>query len=307
MSGGCLYSTKAPRILQTVRAAYNFQMTQETSAAQAPPTAAHQLERLKVIVKHLGDQWSHVLQKQLCMQALGRREDLHTALAITYASHVTNMLQDVLAIDLLREIGALVLDKDSNSASIGRAMSALRDAGVIAELRAEYECVRPLGHIGGDAIPPELGAQMDAHWEELERREQLDRFERWRSQLPGIETDLIASEVGEKLEVARNKGVAHYDVVREGDDWKLWRVDGTGLTWGQINAYVDTCTKAIEILSALVCQTSFDFEDSKRILQGYVDEFVEAVVIGLQVQKKRENERRQRLMKGFDENHDNED
>ena len=43
-------------------------------------------------------------------------------------------------------------------------------------------------------------------------------------------------------------------------NWKLWRVDGTGLTWGQINAYVDTCTKGIDTLSLLVRQTSFDFE-----------------------------------------------
>lgn len=62
--------------------------------------------RLKVIVKHLADTWPHVLQRQICMQSLGRREDLHIALAESHVTHITNMLQDVLVIDLLREIGA---------------------------------------------------------------------------------------------------------------------------------------------------------------------------------------------------------
>ena len=106
------------------------------------------------------------------------------------------------------------------------------------------------------------------------------------------------SEVGEKLWQARSKGVAHYDVVRSGDDWRLWRVDGTGLTWGQINTYVDTCSEAIEVLLALVRETSFDFEGSKEVAQGYVDEFIDALVRGLQSQKQEQAEKRDRLIRG---------
>src|ERR1017187_6524261 len=146
--------------------------------APASPTPAQRLERLKVVVKHLSNTWPHVLQRQSCMQSLGRREDVHSALRDTYAAHITNMLQDVLVLDLLREIGALVLDPNSNSASVARAMSALRDPGVIAELRAEYEIVRPLGHIGGDELTPEMRAQIDAHWRETERKDQLAKVEK---------------------------------------------------------------------------------------------------------------------------------
>jgi hypothetical protein len=139
-------------------------------------------------------------------------------------------------------------------------------------LRAEYEVVRPLGHIGGDQLTPEMRAQIDAQWEETEREDQLAKFEIWLKEIATIDADLTRSELRNLLWLARKKGVAHYDIVRAGDDWKLWSVEGTGLTWGQINTYVDMCTEAIDALSVLVLQTSFDFEESQRISQQYVDD-----------------------------------
>jgi AbiU2 len=277
----------------------------DTTPAHAPPTAAERLARLKTIVRHLSDTWPSVLQRQLCMQTLGRHEDLHAALAQTCAAHITNTLQNVLLLDLLREIGALVLDTDSSSASVGRALSALRDQEAMAVLRAEYEIVRPLTHLGGD-ITPEVQAEIDARWQETERGDQLAKFEQWRLELAAIGSQLFGTEVHTRLELARNKSVAHYDVVRQGSDWKLWRVDGTGLTWGQVNDYVDVCTKAIDTLSLLVLQTSFDFEESQQIAQKYVDEFVGALLIGLQEQRRLRDEKRERLLRGLDDENEDE-
>jgi len=240
------------------------------------------------------------------LQALGRRVDLHAALSQTYAAHVTNMLQDVLVIDLLREVGALVLDSDSRAASVSRALSALRDPEVIAELRREFEVVRPLGNIGGDRITPEMRAEIDRQWEVSERRKQVATFDRLLNLELATSAELIGSEVGKRLWQARSKGVAHYDVVREGNDWKLWQVEGTGLTWGQVNDYVDTCTKIIDTLSLIVRQAAFDYEASKRISQKDVDEFVGALVVGLQEQKRQRDEKHERLMRGLDDTNDDE-
>jgi hypothetical protein len=264
----------------------------------APPTPAQRLERLKLIAQHLYDTWPHLLRRQLTMQSLGRSEALHRALEQTYTAHITNTLQDMLVIDLLRELGALVLDDHRGSASVARAMSALRDPDVVAELRREYEVTHPLGDVGGDKLTPDQRAQLDAQWEQSERREQLQRFERFRRRLTDLAKELTQSEVGEKLWQARSKGVAHYDVVRSGGDWQLWRVGGTGLTWGEINAYVDKCSEAIEVLLALVLQTSFDFDGAKEVAQGYVDEFIDALVRGLQSQKQEQAEKRERLIRG---------
>jgi hypothetical protein len=166
------------------------------------------------------------------------------------------------------------------------------------ELRAEYEVVRPLSHIGGDQLTPEMRAQIDADWQETGRKDQLAKFENWLKEIATIDAELTGSELRNLLWLARKNGVAHYDIVRAGNDWNLWSVEGTGLTWGQINTYVDMCTKAIDALSLLILQTSFDFEESQRISQQYVDEFIEALAIGLRSQKQTKAEARERLIRG---------
>ena len=93
----------------------------------APPKG---LAHLKVVVRHLLDVWPGVLQRQTYMQAMGRRDELSKALNQTYAAHVHNTLQGVLVIDLIREVGALILDDDKRSASVRRAVAALRDDSV---------------------------------------------------------------------------------------------------------------------------------------------------------------------------------
>jgi len=77
---------------------------------------------LKAIVEHIGDQWAAVLHRQTYFHAMTRNAELAEALSSTYAAHVHNTITDTFVIDLIREIGALVLDRDSNSASVAVAV-----------------------------------------------------------------------------------------------------------------------------------------------------------------------------------------
>jgi hypothetical protein len=85
------------------------------------------------------------------------------------------------------------------------------------------------------------------------------------------------------------ESVAHYDVVRDGFDWKLWRVDGTGLTYGQVDEFVDACTGAIHTLALLVQRTHHAFPEASVIGNEYAGEFIEALVAGLKSQKQARN------------------
>lgn len=96
---------------------------------------------------------------------------------------------------------------------------------------------------------------------------------------------MISGGVGALLWTARSKSVAHYDVVRDGADWKLWRVDGTGLTYGQVDEYVDACTNAIHTLTLLVQRAHHDFPEAGVIGNEYAQEYIEALVAGLRSQK----------------------
>jgi AbiU2 len=280
-------------------------MTDDTSWTKEKPTtepeartAQERLQRLKKIVEHLNHTWSDVLHRQLCMQALGRREDLHKALEHTYAANITNMLQHVLVMDLLREIGALILDSDRKSAGVLRAFSGLRDPELMKVLRAEHEVVRPATNFNTGSMPAHVLKQFEAGRVVRDRQEQIERFDGILTELTALEPKIRDSDVAARLRDIRNKGVAHYDVVRDGNSWKLWAEGGTEVTWDEINDFIDTCTKGIELLYGAVCHTSFNFEEAQKVYQGNVDEFVDALAAGLRSNKERqERERAEALAK----------
>jgi hypothetical protein len=82
-------------------------------------------------------------------------------------------------------------------------------------------------------------------WREAELRRNIEEFERLRGQLSTIESDILNAELAPILWKARSKAGVHYDVVQEGKDWRLWRIEDTegGLTYGQLDEYIDNCTK----------------------------------------------------------------
>src|ERR1700676_3403476 len=137
---------------------------------------AETLARIRTIVKHLGDMWPIVLRRRTYMLEMGRREDLRDGLEQTYAAHVQNALQDVLLIDLIREIGALVLDTDRRSGSVAVVVAILRDANVVSDLEPEYLIVPAVRlHNEGDLDAETLASvRKSLHDNELKRNlEQL--------------------------------------------------------------------------------------------------------------------------------------
>src|ERR1700686_3044582 len=81
----------------------------------AAPTPGDILAQLKTIVKHLGYRWPATLHRQTYFHAMTRSEELADALRDTYAAYVHNTISATLVVDLIREIGASVLDRTSDS------------------------------------------------------------------------------------------------------------------------------------------------------------------------------------------------
>lgn len=195
------------------------------------------------------------------MQAFGRNEALREALSQTFAAHVHNNIQDMFVGDLIREIGAPVLDRNLQSASVAAAMEILKDPAITQELKKDYEQVIE-AHIFGEE---KLSIEMRQAVREMHRQSELDRnlreFSKLKEQLAIFANSIFNGDIPGKLWKARSKAIANYDVVREGADWKLWRVDATGLTYGQVDEYIEECTKTIEYLSVFVRRSSWSFED----------------------------------------------
>jgi hypothetical protein len=265
-----------------------------SEAGQSGPAGT--LTRLKAIVEHIGNQWTVVLHRQIYFHAMTRSAELAEALRSTYAAHVHNAITDTFVIDLIREIGALVLDRDSNSASVIVAVKLLRDPVVLDELRKDYRIVLPSQWLSGRDVADEVRRVIDREMQETQVVENLEAFNQRVAKLTEVDAVLNA-EIGELLRTARNKSIAHYDVVRSSGDWKLWRIDEAGeLTYGQLDEYVDACTAAVDGLLLLVRRVAHDFDGTRHVAQDYADDYIEALMIGLRRKKVLHEERIAKLV-----------
>lgn len=67
---------------------------------------------------------------------------------------------------------------------------------------------------------------------------------------------------------------------------------GTGLTYGQLDEYIDRCTKVVDQLAGWVLRTAYAFDRLPDVSLHYVDEYIEALVIGLNRKKRVKEEQR---------------
>jgi len=259
-------------------------VSKNPASEEAAPSPVEKLARLKTIVTHIADQWGTVLHRQTYFHAMTRSTELADALQSTYAAHVHNTVTDTFVIDLIREIGALVLDRDSKSASVAVAVRGLRDPLVLDELRKDYRIVLPSRWLSG-RVPAEVRREFDDANNERQIIENLAEFDQRLADVTKIPDSILDTDIGDLLRIARNKSVAHYDVVRDGADWRMWHIEGTGLTYGKLDEYVDACTSAVDGLLRLVKRTAHDFEGTRQVAQDYANDYVGALVIGLQRKK----------------------
>jgi hypothetical protein len=230
---------------------------------------------------------------------MGRSEELRGLLHETFAAHIHNELQDVLLLDLIREIGALVLDRDSRSGSVAAVSKDLRDPLVLEELKKDYLVAIPTNVYNANELDPALTAVALEMVEAADLERNLTEFACLRARLPEA-TRVRRGATARLLATARNKAVAHYDVVRDGADWRMWRVGPLGLTYGQLDVYIDQCTSVIELLLLFVLRHSRSFTEQGEVSQRYVDEYLQALVIGLRQQRREDEVRRAEMARRFD-------
>ena len=233
---------------------------------------AADLARAKAIVTHLLATWPAVLRQRQYMQTMSESQELAAALEHTYAAHVHNAVGSVLVMDLIRAVGALILDRNGNSASVVTAVALVGREHVARALSTEMTEVKP-GRYVDESAASALSKALSHHAEGYYRDARAD--------LEWIEREVLSSEIAGTLRIVRNKAVAHHDLVREGTDWKLWRIEGTGLTYGQLDAFIDTCTEAIHRLAHLVLRKSHAFDLEPEHAKQWAEEYVQALVAGL--------------------------
>jgi len=225
---------------------------------------------------------------------MGSSEALRDAIDLTYHANVQNELRDVLISDLIRLLAAIVLDDDVRRAgSICTAIHYLRNSKLLIELEKDYRVIPPLPSDNFEAsqdLKERETIQHAHHDRELQRN--LEIFSTLLPTLDQIERDVLETDIASAIRKARNKAIAHYEVVRDGNDFRMWRLESAGLTFDQLNKYVDSCTEVVNQLYGFVLHKGVAFEMTTEIARKDVGLYIDALVNGLHAYKADEPNRR---------------
>ena len=264
---------------------------QNSKANRPEPTG--ELPQLQVLVRHLLDVWPGVLQRREFLRRMAQSEALREAFEHTYAGHVFNAMHGALSADLVRSIGAYILDRHSRSVSVARAVAVLRKPPIIAQLHA---------HVYG-TVPPVQSENpaVVAAVEHLQHTEFKAIITGLPAELTEIERTVLTAPMAGVIEKVRNRLIAHAAIEHDGKNWKVWTIAGVQLTYAQLDEYIDECTKAVDKLSHRVLRHAYSFDDQPERDQRYADEYIEALVKGLMQQKQERGQKRQETLQRMQE------
>jgi hypothetical protein len=219
-----------------------------------------ELQQLQIRVRHLLAVWPSVLQRREFLRRMAQSEVLRDAFVDTYAGHVFNAMHGALSGDLVRSIGAYILDRDSRSVSVARVITALRKPAVIAQLQAHVYGMIPRTQIENPATAAAI--------EHLQRGEFTSIIVGLPAELREIQQTVIDAPMAKVVEEVRNKLIAHAAIEHDGKNWKVWTIGGTQLTYSQLDNYIDECTKAVDKLSHRVLRHAYSFGDQPKVRRG---------------------------------------
>ena len=242
------------------------------------------LSRIRVLVTHLGRMWPNVLHRQICLREFGSNERLRKAIDNSYAAHTHNLLVSVLFYDLIREVSALVLDPDARTGSLQRIYAQILQPGALGDLRREYEVTQPIPLGNDDELTPAQRAEAEMVWSEDERSRSIAEFVRLRKAVMRLRAPTLESNVANKVLAIRNKGVAHQEFSSDAEGARPWSIRDAGLTYGELDAYIDQCSKSIEKMELFVRRAHFEFSGFSEVRRRYVREYVDALCAGREQQ-----------------------
>jgi hypothetical protein len=235
-----------------------------------------ELTRLKAIVTHLVDDWSSVLRQRQYLQTIGNNEALVDALENTYAAHVHNTVGVVFVVDLIRCVGALITDTRKGTASLAKAIELLGKDVILRSLLSEsakVESGRFVSEAAAKALENAFLAQGPGHIREA------------KVALESIDREVLHSALADKLQKMRHMAIAHHAIIFESGNWRLWRTQAPVLTYGELDTFIDMCTQAIDRVAHLVLRRSHAFAAEPLNAQLHAEQYVEALLVGLQQQR----------------------
>jgi hypothetical protein len=210
--------------------------------------------------------------KWLALEPMGTDRELLDRINESLGAHSFNLILHTLLFDLVKDLAALTRDADGRSPSIVVVTSMLRDADLVAALRADLVKPMSLAVTWAGGADKETHAQVLAEIDKREARERLDRFDRDFPQWLSDCARLLESELVGRFWDLRRKTIAHYSMIERENNRRIMNIADIGLKWGEPLDLLRQLEELAHRMLLLVSGTHYDIEDWRRIHAAYAQD-----------------------------------
>jgi hypothetical protein len=191
----------------------------------------------------------------------------------SFGAHAYQALARTLLLDVIRDAWAIALDGAERAPSLRNVWRMLNTQDLLHELRARFTTPMKAKWLS-TSLSVEVRAAFDQQFEVEERIERQRVWNKIHAQLSDKVPQLLQSDIAMKLQGARHKAIAHYDMVhREDQRPELFDLGKLGLKWGDPTTYLAQVEHALFDLGFLITRASYDRDGFKEANFLYAKDF----------------------------------
>jgi hypothetical protein len=191
-----------------------------------------------------------------------------------------------LATDVLKDCYKFALDPTERNytvASIRPLLDKVRDQGVRAQLRTEFARIDPGMYRHYLAMfPGEQGVRYRDERIAEDQKVEEAKFDELYANVLDRADDLLVSELAERFRKARNKVIAHSEMVTTGGVAKPFDIGSIGLKYGDLEAFLECAEPIVAGLETLVKAHDIDIPGTREEYREYAKRFWSLTQLGLQ-------------------------
>lgn len=178
----------------------------------------------------------------------------------TIGANGFELMRRTLYYDLIRELAAISLDRAPKAPSIENILQKFQSAELLEVIRTEYCSPLPISWVGH--IDEDSRKFWEAKHKEREIAEGSVRFDKNFKKVNSTFKELKRSELFKKIKLARNKIVAHYEMINDGGDIRPFDPTDIGLKWGDAEDYYHQIQPIITELVLLTSNEAYALDSN---------------------------------------------
>ncbi len=232
-------------------------------------------ERIDKVAKFatvMEDRYLWARQKLAIMELLVSG-DIAQKVDDSYGAHAYETLSLTLVIDLLRDVFAFALDSDERAPSLANVWKLMNAEDLRTALRdvAAQPVIPPMTF--GDGFTQQQQVTLSKSLEIEDAGTRRRDFDQAFSDAEKGVTQILNSDLAQKISRARKKAIAHYDMRLGKSGPELFKLSDAGLTWGSPREFLDMLDPVLLDVVRLAAGRIYDVEGYDRRDRLYAADF----------------------------------